>query len=124
VVHSTVQRIHHAIDDGQMDKLWGTLRDEFADMAPFQVQLGPVWLGVTAVTVAVYPEDGMAELNGRVRTAMEKAQCRLTRKRSSGGGGGISILASSRLSGWRGGGEQLLVTQPAPQPVGVRARSR
>ncbi|MFI1312400.1 2'-5' RNA ligase family protein [Streptomyces albidoflavus] len=71
-LHSTVQGIHHSIDGGQLDKLRSTLRDELAGMKPFRVQLGPVWPGVTAVTVAVYPEDGMAELNGRVRTAMEK----------------------------------------------------
>jgi 2'-5' RNA ligase len=71
-LHSTVQGIHHAIDDGQLEKLRGTLREEVASMEPFQVQLGPVWPGITAVTVAVYPEDGMAELNGHVRTAMEK----------------------------------------------------
>ncbi|MFJ2175980.1 2'-5' RNA ligase family protein [Streptomyces sp. NPDC087851] len=71
-LHATVQGIHQAIDDGQLDKLRGTLREELAGMDPFQVQLGPVWPGVTAVTVAVYPEDGMAELNGCVRTAMEK----------------------------------------------------
>ncbi|MFJ9034054.1 2'-5' RNA ligase family protein [Streptomyces sp. NPDC102274] len=71
-LHSTVQGIHHALDDGQTDKLRGTLRDQLAGMQPFQIQLGPVWPGITAVTVAVYPEDGMAALNGRVRAAMEK----------------------------------------------------
>ncbi|WP_330347713.1 2'-5' RNA ligase family protein [Streptomyces sp. NBC_00582] len=71
-LHSTVQGIHHAVDDGQMDKLRGTLHEELAGMEPFRVQLGPVWPGVTAITVAVYPEDGMAELNGRARAAMEK----------------------------------------------------
>ncbi|MFF9074660.1 2'-5' RNA ligase family protein [Streptomyces sp. NPDC014872] len=71
-LHSTVQGIHHAVDDGQTDKLRLTLHEELAGMRPFQIQLGPVWPGITAVTVAVYPEDGMAELNGRVRTAMEK----------------------------------------------------
>ncbi|MFD3563455.1 2'-5' RNA ligase family protein [Streptomyces sp. NPDC058686] len=71
-LHSTVQGIHHAIDVDQTDKLRGALHDELAGMEPFRVQLGPVWPGITAVTVAVYPEDGMAELNGRVRTAMEK----------------------------------------------------
>lgn len=71
-LHATVQGIHHAIDDAQLDKLRGTLRDELTGMDPFQVQLGPVWPGVTAVTVAVYPEEGMAELNSRVRTAIEK----------------------------------------------------
>ncbi|MFE7130805.1 2'-5' RNA ligase family protein [Streptomyces sp. NPDC057638] len=71
-LHSTVQGIHHTVDDGQLDQLRGTLRDEVAGMNPFRVQLGPVWPGVTAVTVAVYPEDDMAELNYRARTAMEK----------------------------------------------------
>ncbi|MFJ4800892.1 2'-5' RNA ligase family protein [Streptomyces murinus] len=71
-LHSTVQGIHHAVDDDQMDKMRGTLHEELAGMQSFRVQLGPVWPGITAVTVAVYPEDGMAELNGRVRAAMEK----------------------------------------------------
>lgn len=71
-LHATVQGIHHAIDDSQTDKLRGTLHEELAGMQPFQVQLGPVWPGITAVTVAVYPEDGTAKLNGRVRAAMEK----------------------------------------------------
>lgn len=71
-LHSTVQGIHHPLATEQVDQLRGTLRGELTGMRPFQVQLGPVWPGVTAVTVAVYPEDGMAALNGRVRTAMEK----------------------------------------------------
>jgi hypothetical protein len=71
-LHATVQGIHHAIDAGQLDKLRDTLREEVTGLEPFQVQLGPVWPGITAVTVAVYSEGGMAELNGRVRTAMEK----------------------------------------------------
>jgi hypothetical protein len=70
-LHSTVQGIHHPIDEDQLAKLRGTLRDEVAGMRPFQVQLGPVWPGITAVTVAIYPE-GMAALNDRVRTAAEK----------------------------------------------------
>ncbi|MFC1418785.1 2'-5' RNA ligase family protein [Streptacidiphilus cavernicola] len=71
-LHSTVQGIHHKVDDSQAKKLRSALREELAGMQPFRVQLGPVWPGITAVTVAVYPEDGMAELNSRVRTAMEK----------------------------------------------------
>lgn len=70
-LHATIQGIFHPLDTGRMNQLRGTLPDELAGMQPFQVQLGPVWLGVTAVTVAVYPEDGMAEFNGHVRTAME-----------------------------------------------------
>ncbi|WP_371792965.1 2'-5' RNA ligase family protein [Streptomyces sp. NBC_01471] len=71
-LHSTVQGVHHAIDEDQRDMLRVAVREELAGMNPFQVQLGPVWPGVTAVTVAVYPEDGMAELNGRARMAMER----------------------------------------------------
>lgn len=71
-LHSTVQGIHHPIDAGQADQLRHVLRDELAGAAPFQVQLGPVWPGTTAITVAMYPETGMAELNDRVRTATEK----------------------------------------------------
>lgn len=71
-LHSTVQGIHHSLDGDQLTQLRSTLRDELAGMQPFQVQFGPVWPGITAVTVAVYPEDGMAALNDRVRTAAEK----------------------------------------------------
>ncbi|MFD8847670.1 2'-5' RNA ligase family protein [Streptomyces sp. NPDC059604] len=71
-LHSTIQGIHHALDEDQLAQLRITLRDELTGMQPFQVQLGPVWPGVTAITVAVYPEDGMAALNRRVRTAAEK----------------------------------------------------
>ncbi|WP_405814201.1 hypothetical protein OG241_06415 [Streptomyces sp. NBC_01390] len=71
-LHSTVQGIHHALDAEQLAQLCGALREELAGMQPFQVQLGPVWPGITAVTVAVYPEHGMAALNDRVRTAAEK----------------------------------------------------
>ncbi|MFH9351271.1 2'-5' RNA ligase family protein [Kitasatospora sp. NPDC017646] len=71
-LHSTVQGIHHALDAEQLAQFRGTLRDELAGIQPFRVQLGPVWPGITAVTVAVYPEDGMAALNDRVRTAAEK----------------------------------------------------
>lgn len=71
-LHSTVQGIHHTLDADQLDQLRGSLRTELAGMQPFQVQLGPVWPGITAVTVAIYPEDGMAALNDRVRTAAEK----------------------------------------------------
>lgn len=68
-LHSAVQGIHHAVDAAQMARLRSAFRQEMAGMRSFQVQLGPVWPGVTAVTVAVYPEDGMAALNRRVRAA-------------------------------------------------------
>lgn len=73
-LHSTVQGVHHAVDADRMNQLRGNLGDELAGMRPFRVQLGPVWPGITAVTVAVYPEDGMATLNSRARAAAEKVQ--------------------------------------------------
>nr|WP_269475762.1 2'-5' RNA ligase family protein [Streptomyces gossypiisoli] len=71
-LHMTVQGIHHPVNAAQMHRLRGALRVELASARPFKVQLGPVWPGVTAVTVAVYPEDEVAALNVAVRTAAEK----------------------------------------------------
>ncbi|MBD0688407.1 2'-5' RNA ligase family protein [Streptomyces sp. CBMA123] len=68
-LHSTVQGIHHHVTPEQMERLEDAARQELRTMQPFTVQLGPTWPGVTAITVAVYPEDGMAELNKRVRAA-------------------------------------------------------
>jgi len=42
-------------------------------MRPFSVQLGPTWPGVTAVTAAMYPETGMAELAERIQAAASSA---------------------------------------------------
>ncbi|NDZ81825.1 hypothetical protein G3I19_25475 [Streptomyces sp. SID10853] len=83
-LHSTVQGVHHAIDDGQLDGLWGTRCEELVSTEPFQVQLGPVWPCVTTVTIAVYPEGGMAEPNGRVRMAMEKVPGIAQREKGAG----------------------------------------
>jgi hypothetical protein len=43
-------------------------------MRPFSVQLGPTWPGVTAVTPAMYPETGMAELAERIQPAASSVQ--------------------------------------------------
>ncbi|WP_439681568.1 2'-5' RNA ligase family protein [Embleya sp. MST-111070] len=68
-LHSTIQGIHHRVTDEQMEQLRNATREEVRGMRPFTVQLGPTWPGITAVTVAMYPETGMAELNKRVRAA-------------------------------------------------------
>ncbi|MFJ1757255.1 2'-5' RNA ligase family protein [Kitasatospora sp. NPDC088134] len=70
-LHSTVQGIHHPVDEGRMDLLREAARAQFRGVGPFTVQLGPTWPGITAVTVAMYPEAGMAELNRRARAAAE-----------------------------------------------------
>ncbi|MER5549619.1 hypothetical protein ABT072_46305, partial [Streptomyces sp. NPDC002589] len=46
-------------------------RTELSMVPPCEVQLGPVWPGVTAITAAVYPEDGLAALNAGARAAAE-----------------------------------------------------
>lgn len=69
-LHATIQGIHHRVDREQLPLLGEALCDELARVQPFRVQLGPVWPGVTAVTVAVYPEDEMTLLNDRVRAAV------------------------------------------------------
>lgn len=80
-LHSTVQGIHHTVDNDQMDQLRQALANKMRDVKPFPVQLGPVWPGITAVTVAVYPEDGMAALNDRVRAAADDVPGISLRKR-------------------------------------------
>ncbi|MFE6779051.1 2'-5' RNA ligase family protein [Streptomyces sp. NPDC057702] len=71
-LHATVQGVHHPVNADQEDRLRAALRAELAGTRPFAVQLGPVWPGVTAVTAALYPEDGMAELNRRARAAAHR----------------------------------------------------
>ncbi|QKW20555.1 2'-5' RNA ligase family protein [Kitasatospora sp. NA04385] len=70
-LHSTVQGIHHPCDAAQLDQLRAVSRRELRGLAPFTLQLGPTWPGITAITVAMYPENGMAELNRRVRVAAD-----------------------------------------------------
>jgi 2'-5' RNA ligase len=70
-LHATVQGIHHSVPDGQLGRLADAARAELGQMEPFQVQIGPTWPGITAITVAIYPESGMADLNTRVRKAAQ-----------------------------------------------------
>lgn len=66
-LHATVQGIHHPTTSEQTALLVDATTERLAGMRPFRVQLGPTWPGVTAVTAAMYPEDGMADLTRRVR---------------------------------------------------------
>ncbi|MFE6052865.1 2'-5' RNA ligase family protein [Kitasatospora sp. NPDC056446] len=71
-LHITVQGIHHPASPEQLNRLGDEARAELADVAPFEVQLGPTWPGVTAITVAPYPEEPMATLNRKVRAAVSR----------------------------------------------------
>ncbi|WP_129293548.1 2'-5' RNA ligase family protein [Streptomyces lydicus] len=70
-LHCTVQGIYTPTSAEQTEQLIETTRREVARMRPFTVQMGPTWPGVTGVTVAMYPETGVADLNERVRAAVE-----------------------------------------------------
>jgi hypothetical protein len=70
-LHGTILGIHHRVSPAQLELLRCAARTELSTVAPYEVQLGPVWPGVTAITAAVYPEDGLAALNARVRAAAE-----------------------------------------------------
>ncbi|MFF2506352.1 2'-5' RNA ligase family protein [Streptomyces sp. NPDC058067] len=70
-LHCTVQGMYIPTSDEQTEQLIKATRREIAGMRPFTVQMGPTWPGVTGVTVAMYPETGLAELNKRVRAAAE-----------------------------------------------------
>lgn len=72
-LHCTVQGLYHSTTGEQTTQLIGATRRELAGMRPFTIQAGPTWPGVTAVTVAMYPETGLAEVNKRVRAAADTA---------------------------------------------------
>ncbi|MFD7737744.1 2'-5' RNA ligase family protein [Streptomyces sp. MJM8645] len=73
-LHITVQRVHHPAGAQQLEQLAAEARTELADVVPFEVQLGPTWPGVTAITVAPYPEEPMAVLNRKVRAAAGRVE--------------------------------------------------
>jgi len=68
-LHATVQGIFQPAGREQMEQLGAAARRELAGMAAFDVEAGPARVGQTAVTVYLYPKDGMAELAGRLRAA-------------------------------------------------------
>ncbi|MFF4408466.1 2'-5' RNA ligase family protein [Streptomyces sp. NPDC001407] len=72
-LHSTVQGIHHTLTREQAEQAVEAVRYELEqNAAPMTFQMGPVWPGPSAVTVAMYPEEQLARLNTRVRTALSK----------------------------------------------------
>lgn len=72
-LHSTVQGFHQPATQAQVEELAAAAREVLADAVPFTVQLGPSYVGRSAVHVSMYPEDGMADLNRRIRAAGDKA---------------------------------------------------
>lgn len=73
--HSTVQGVHHRLTRDQVERAVEAVRKELAWNAwQPTVQMGPVWPGPSAVTVAMYPEDGLANLNALVRKALSTVE--------------------------------------------------
>ncbi|MFI9176165.1 hypothetical protein [Streptomyces lincolnensis] len=70
-LHGTILGLHHRITPDQLESLRRAARTQLTAAAPCEVQLGPVWPGVTAITAALYPEDGLAALDARARAAAE-----------------------------------------------------
>ncbi|KAB7835753.1 2'-5' RNA ligase family protein [Streptomyces mobaraensis] len=72
-LHSTVQGVHHPLSREQVEQAVEAVRHTLAwDVGPMSVQLGPVWPGPSAVTVAMYPEQQLAHLNAKVRETLSK----------------------------------------------------
>ncbi|MGK4581759.1 2'-5' RNA ligase family protein [Kitasatospora sp. HPMI-4] len=73
-LHITVQGVHHPASPEQVKQLADEARAELSAVAPFTLQLGPTWPGVSAITAALYPEEPMAALNRAVRTAAGRVE--------------------------------------------------
>ncbi|MER5780226.1 2'-5' RNA ligase family protein [Streptomyces mobaraensis] len=83
-LHSTVQGVHHPLTREQVEQAVEAVRVEVGlGPGPTSLQLGPVWPGPSAVTVAMYPEDQLAHLHATVRKALSKVDG--VRLREAGG---------------------------------------
>lgn len=71
-LHWTVQGVHHRLNRNQVEQAVEAARRalEMDGMSP-TVQMGPVWPGPSAVTVAMYPEEPLARLNTVVRRGVQ-----------------------------------------------------
>ncbi|MFF4520497.1 hypothetical protein [Streptomyces bluensis] len=70
-LHWTVQGIHHHLTRDQVERAVEAVRKELAwNASQMTVQMGPVWPGPSAVTVAMYPEEQAAAHNTLVRKAV------------------------------------------------------
>ncbi|MFG2141898.1 hypothetical protein [Streptomyces sp. NPDC048650] len=70
-LHWTVQGIRHRLTRDQVERAVEAVRKEVAwNASRMTVQMGPVWPGPSAVTVAMYPEEQPASLNTLVRKAV------------------------------------------------------
>ncbi|MFD4258687.1 2'-5' RNA ligase family protein [Streptomyces sp. NPDC058534] len=69
-LHWTAQGVHHQLAEDQVERAVRAAREAARQAAPATVTMGPVWPGPSAVTVAMYPEEPLAEINALVRNAV------------------------------------------------------
>ncbi|QNE74492.1 hypothetical protein [Streptomyces finlayi] len=70
-LHWTVLGIHHSLTRDQVERAVERVRYKLAmDSTRADVQMGPVWPGPSAVTVAMYPETALARVSNQVREAV------------------------------------------------------
>ncbi|MDX3224491.1 2'-5' RNA ligase family protein [Streptomyces sp. ME19-01-6] len=78
-LHCTIQSIKNQAADGQssspehLKTASRAIQHHLADLEPFDIEIGPASLSGSAATAAIWPEDGPAELNKRVRTGLLEA---------------------------------------------------
>jgi 2'-5' RNA ligase len=70
-LHVTMQGVYHSGDPALCEELLAAAREELRGVAPVTVQLGPSVAGTSAVEVALWPEEKLAEINQHVRAACE-----------------------------------------------------
>ncbi|MET9664889.1 hypothetical protein ABZY19_05900 [Streptomyces sp. NPDC006475] len=74
-LHWTVLGIHHGLTRDQVERVVERVRYKLAtDSTRVDVQMGPVWPGPSAVTVAMYPEAALARVSNQVREAVSSVE--------------------------------------------------
>ncbi|MFD8978582.1 2'-5' RNA ligase family protein [Streptomyces sp. NPDC059564] len=78
-LHMTVQSVRQfnadgiRVDEEQLTAAAGLVQARLDDLAPFDIEIGPARASGSAGIVEIWPEQGPAELNRRVRAGLETA---------------------------------------------------
>ncbi|PCG87245.1 hypothetical protein CIB93_05005 [Streptomyces sp. WZ.A104] len=78
-LHMTIQSVRQLnsdgvrVDDAQLAAAARSVQAELDPMAPFDIEIGPARASGSAAVVEIWPEEGPAELNRRVRVGLEAA---------------------------------------------------
>lgn len=78
-LHMTIQSVRQfntdgvRVDDVQLAAAARAVQAELDQMAPFDIEIGPARASGSAAIVEIWPENGPAELNRRVRAGLEAA---------------------------------------------------